>query len=51
MVLNSALCEHHLEHCPLTDQILTECAKVRLLPLYLFLHKSAADRMHAVGMS
>ncbi|BDA49070.1 Peptidyl serine alpha-galactosyltransferase [Coccomyxa sp. Obi] len=31
VVLNSALCEHHLEHCPLTEQILTECAKVAKL--------------------
>ncbi|EIE18946.1 hypothetical protein COCSUDRAFT_68096 [Coccomyxa subellipsoidea C-169] len=31
VVLNSALCEHHLTHCPISDQLLTECAKVAKL--------------------
>lgn len=28
VVLNSALCEHHLKHCPITEQLLTQCSKV-----------------------
>lgn len=35
VVLNSALCEHHLTHCPITEQLLTECQKVRPLPACL----------------
>ncbi|KAK9918872.1 hypothetical protein WJX75_007695 [Coccomyxa subellipsoidea] len=31
VVLNSALCEHHLTHCPITEQLLTECQKVAKL--------------------
>lgn len=42
VVLNSALCEHHLQHCPLTEQILTECAKV----LFLSLRCSPTCQLH-----
>ena len=29
VVLNGALCEHHLRHCPSSEQLLSECRKVR----------------------
>ena len=29
VVLNAALCKHHLLHCPASEQLLSECRKVR----------------------
>lgn len=31
VVLNGALCEHHLRHCPISEQLLSECRKARPL--------------------
>ena len=31
VVLNGALCEHHLRHCPISEQLMSECRKARAL--------------------
>ena len=40
VVLNGALCEHHLRHCPISEQLLSECRKARPL------HGASLGKLH-----
>lgn len=46
VVMNAALCEHHLKHCPPSRQLTSECAKVATLS---HLQRACLYHFHAVA--